>query len=121
MNEREGLLVVKIKLNKNVTIQEDQEYKTSVKLDPGSIQDPSEILLSRGYERFRFLLTNFDVEDVALLICLNNERLNKRIYLHFSEVTKRRISDFIRAQNKLYSNEEMERGLSLIDFEMHLL
>lgn len=112
---------MKIKLNNKLTPQEDLEYKGNVKFDPSTLQDPSEILLSRGYERFRFLLINFSVEDITLLICLNNDRLNKRIFLHLSEVTKKNISDFIRKQNKLYSKEEIEHGLNLIDFEMHLL
>jgi hypothetical protein len=99
---------------------DDSHLMGNMKFDPSTIQDTLEILRSRSFSRFRYLLQNFSIKQVAIIILKNNELLNQRINLHLSEKTKALVSNYIRLNDSMITKNQISSEIEWIDFEMHV-
>jgi hypothetical protein len=103
----------------SVSRKADDLLRGNLVFDPSMIQDTDEIIRSCSFGRFRLLLKNFNIDEVAMLISLNNIKLNERIYLHLSDESKIFISEYIKKHTE-FSEDEIKQNLIFIDFQMML-
>jgi hypothetical protein len=108
---------MKVTLDQNISIKEDQIIIGKTQFDPSIIQNTLVIFHSRSFSRFRYLLEKLELKDLVIIMSFQNKQLNDRIWLHLSKESKTDLKVFMEFEAQ-FTDQEKEHIILLFDFEM---
>jgi hypothetical protein len=111
----------KTQLDLNFTLKEDNFYKLHRHIEGWEDWDTLEYLHSLNIARFRYILSQYDLEDIVKIYVLSYRKLKDRILLHLSPEHARIVFELLQTKKLLeFNNNEDEKRffLSMLEFTL---
>jgi Mg/Co/Ni transporter MgtE len=111
----------KIQLANDFTLEEDNAFKLHKEIKGWEPWEALEYLHSRDIARFRYILSQHSIDEVAYIYALSPQDLKMRILVHLSKKQQIAMFQFLKTQEArefLSNHEEVKFFKSVLEFSL---